>query len=337
MNAPPLCLVCQEDIDQAIHLECGHAVACDNCLIQWFTSELTSRKLPLGCMMCKYPVSRDVLESILPNDLFLKYDQLEAEQLAEREWVMFYCPNCRAVMSADNNENKHIVCLDCKKHFCLQCKVEWHKKSTCEQYQQWARENGNADALTWDLVNRLDVKQCPRCKHWIEKNEGCNHMTCSQCRYEFHWSDLTPFHGYRLPSRFADGNGSRDHPAAAIPRPRLTARAPTVYLGPSQTFGQASAAILKFRHDRQVDRQAEARYLALLQGNREILDEKMPDIPEEKVPEDQELPIFSEVDLRLLTSKQLQEICIRYKISKNGNKEVLIGRILKEQERREPE
>jgi hypothetical protein len=32
------------------------------------------------------------------------------------------------------------------------------------------------------LGNKL--KQCPSCKFWVEKSEGCDHMTC-RCSFEF--------------------------------------------------------------------------------------------------------------------------------------------------------
>lgn len=34
------------------------------------------------------------------------------------------------------------------------------------------------------FVKGKKFKQCPKCMFWVEKNQGCDHMTC-RCHYEF--------------------------------------------------------------------------------------------------------------------------------------------------------
>ena len=31
------------------------------------------------------------------------------------------------------------------------------------------------------------VKRCPYCQYWTEKQDGCNHMTCSECNFQWCW------------------------------------------------------------------------------------------------------------------------------------------------------
>merc|ERR1719150_454495 len=53
---------------------------------------------------------------------------------------------------------------------------------------QWLATDG--DAPICDLPGTL--KACPKCHAQIEKNGGCDHMTC-RCGHEFYWSTLKPF------------------------------------------------------------------------------------------------------------------------------------------------
>ncbi|CAE7410479.1 ari-2 [Symbiodinium natans] len=41
-------------------------------------------------------------------------------------------------------------------------------------------------------VAGVRVKRCPNCHEYIEKNGGCDHMTC-RCRHEFAWTTLKPW------------------------------------------------------------------------------------------------------------------------------------------------
>jgi len=62
----------------------------------------------------------------------------------------------------------------------------------CEH--QWIPQEPGTSPNDVDVQEIMGVKmkQCPRCQEHIEKNGGCDHMTC-RCKYEFHWTTLQPF------------------------------------------------------------------------------------------------------------------------------------------------
>jgi hypothetical protein len=87
--------------------------------------------------------------------------------------------------------------------FCLPCGGEAHGPCGCADWKRWEKKltdemkaagtslgMGGAKAGE-DIANALwvaaNTKQCPRCSTAIEKDEGCNHMSCRKCRYEFCW------------------------------------------------------------------------------------------------------------------------------------------------------
>lgn len=51
----------------------------------------------------------------------------------------------------------------------------------------------DAETKSWISKN---AKLCPNCKVPIEKNNGCDHMTCKNCPHEFCWLCLCPRKGY---------------------------------------------------------------------------------------------------------------------------------------------
>jgi len=78
------------------------------------------------------------------------------------------------------------VAVDCTcgHSWCFNCGESAHLPCGCSLAEKWLSLcRTDAENVTWI---RAFTKRCPKCQSMIEKNEGCNHMTC-RCGYEFCW------------------------------------------------------------------------------------------------------------------------------------------------------
>lgn len=60
-----------------------------------------------------------------------------------------------------------------------------HRPAPCSLVKRWMKKcEDDSETANWISAN---TKECPKCGSTIEKNGGCNHMTCRKCRNEFCW------------------------------------------------------------------------------------------------------------------------------------------------------
>lgn len=115
---------------------------------------------------------------------------------------MRWCPrpSCGDFERYNSSFGRKITCK-CLQEICLDCGKNYHGSPFCISCSNSRKcENSYLD-LGFDPEN---VRLCPTCKAPIEKAEGCNHMVCYYCEYEFcwicgetyskdHYSQLNPF------------------------------------------------------------------------------------------------------------------------------------------------
>ena len=78
-----------------------------------------------------------------------------------------------------------VTCDVCDTTTCFRCGLSSHRPASCQTADSWTvKVNAESENVTWIMAN---TKSCPGCHKPIEKNQGCNHMTCNQCRHEFCW------------------------------------------------------------------------------------------------------------------------------------------------------
>lgn len=74
-----------------------------------------------------------------------------------------------------------------------------------KQYGEKRIQRAIEESDSMELIT-ITSKQCPNCKSWLQKLDGCNKMTCSKCQCYFCWlclaklSKIDPYSHFNLPS-----------------------------------------------------------------------------------------------------------------------------------------
>lgn len=104
---------------------------------------------------------------------------LRAALAGDGDYRHCFSPTCNAGQLHTGGADEPIFrCGACGHKHCVACEANWHEDETCTQYQDRRRvERGVENDQSQQEVEKLS-KPCPKCKVPIEKNNGCDHMTC---------------------------------------------------------------------------------------------------------------------------------------------------------------
>lgn len=186
------CNICTEFKEETAftQLECWHNNSCNECLIAYLKLMIESRQLHnVACPRCHRALSYQAVVNLLGNsnqDALNLYNQLINFRSLRQEEGLKHCPtpDCTFYFINESTCAQPIKCPRCEKQYCNQCLVNHDAQITCDH----ARINNQTpESQANTQWKETHSKQCPRCKTHIEKNNGCNHMTCDNCRYEFCW------------------------------------------------------------------------------------------------------------------------------------------------------
>jgi hypothetical protein len=149
-----------------------------------------------GCEnMLDYDAIKEILLDADDTVLFERYDRFYLEHQLERMPEFIWCAHgCGSGQLADHGvENNIVTCAKCDKKSCFTHRTKWHEGRTCVNYDEQT-DPGRRATEQW-LAQR--TKNCPNCQSSIEKTSGCDHMTCSQCHFEFCWACLANYASIR--------------------------------------------------------------------------------------------------------------------------------------------
>jgi ariadne-1 len=198
-----LCKVCYDDAaTDGFALGCGHKF-CNSCYTGYLSNQVAEGPL---CVMARCPefkctqaIPRKVYFAFLDEQNKATYQRYCVRQFIEANKSYRYCPapNCERI-SCGSGET-HVAC-DCGHQYCFHCGAEDHRPCNCATLSKWVEKcNNDSETANWMTVN---TKPCPKCQSRIEKNQGCNHMTCRQCKHEFCWLCFGDWRGHNTCNRF---------------------------------------------------------------------------------------------------------------------------------------
>lgn len=198
-NDNKFCPICfDEEIkpDDMFSMPCGH----EFCLECWACQMKTKMEDGPSCILvtcpqakCNEIVTEEEVAKVAP-DLLEKFRNYQLRNFVDMNGTSRWCPGpgCDriAAITAKNGslvdaDSIIATCDKCTTVFCIKCGNEPHQPMLCAALDKWKEECKNeSETANWILAN---TKPCPKCRSRIEKNQGCNHMTCQQCKYEFCW------------------------------------------------------------------------------------------------------------------------------------------------------
>jgi len=176
-------------------LICGHKF-CFSC---WETYIKVKLEDLITCISSKCP--QEGCNIVVPETAFYKFLETDADCRFEYQKALLknftdynsdlrWCPKagCGICVLFPGHPMKEIQC-ECGFVLCFKCGGEGHRPCECKMVEAWIRKNNSeSENVKWLMAN---TKQCPECHKYIEKNQGCNHMTCRKeaggCGYEFCW------------------------------------------------------------------------------------------------------------------------------------------------------
>ncbi|KAH0609326.1 uncharacterized protein H6S33_012812 [Morchella sextelata] len=214
-------------------MRCNHRY-CVNCYRQYLESKIKDEgeatRIQCPSEGCSMIVDSKTVDLLVPVEIDKRYKELLNRTYVDDKPNLRWCPapNCEyAVDCAIRPVQLHTIVPSvncrCGHNFCFGCGFSEHQPCPCALVKKWLKKcEDDSETANWISAN---TKECPKCVSTIEKNGGCNHMTCRKCKHEFCWVCMGPWaeHGtswYNC-NRFEEKSGSEARDQQAKSRASL--------------------------------------------------------------------------------------------------------------------
>ncbi|KAL6868122.1 hypothetical protein ACP4OV_014967 [Aristida adscensionis] len=183
------CKICMDAVPRAAAHRasrgCAHAF-CGACLAGYVGAKIQDRIAGVRCPeeMCGGALDPELCQGLLPREVFERWCAALCEAMVLGAAGRTYCPykDCSAMMVDDGGAAvAEAECPCCRRLFCARCgAAPWHAGVGCEEYGKLGKgDRGREDMMLLEMAKGKKWKRCPKCEFFVEKSDGCLHITCS--------------------------------------------------------------------------------------------------------------------------------------------------------------
>ncbi|OWZ63510.1 hypothetical protein AYX15_04541 [Cryptococcus neoformans] len=182
---------------------CGHRF-CKACWGEYLTGKIKEEGESgrIQCMEsgCKRVVKGEMVKELAGDKTSDRYYNLLNAAFVSDSPNLRWCPHpdCPYIIGCTQAPqrmlNQLVPTVECKcgKDLCFGCGyAASHRPVICKIVRLWEKKCADdSETANWLQAN---TKECTKCQSTIEKNGGCNHMTCKKCKWEFCWVCMGPW------------------------------------------------------------------------------------------------------------------------------------------------
>ncbi|XP_047379184.1 E3 ubiquitin-protein ligase RNF144A isoform X2 [Sciurus carolinensis] len=137
-------------------------------------------------------LQEDEIECMVAAEIMQRYKKLQFEREVLFDPCRTWCPasSCQAVCQLQDmglQTPQLVQCKACDMEFCSSCRARWHPGQGCPETMPITFLPGETSSAFKMEGDDAPIKRCPKCKVYIERDEGCAQMMCKSCKHAFCW------------------------------------------------------------------------------------------------------------------------------------------------------
>ncbi|OQR68707.1 IBR domain containing protein-like [Tropilaelaps mercedesae] len=174
-EAVQVCDVCLTETNSMEVRSCCGAKICLPCFEEYLDGRVMAGTTRIECVNCDRPVAAHIVLRVLTRNGRLRARDEFARLLRGDK----KCPRCQLILAKFEGAS----CPQCGLSWCFRCEAT-HEGVSCDLFSAAYRSQLRSWAKSMS-EGQWNAQKCPRCKVYIQRASGCDHMRCAHCYTHF--------------------------------------------------------------------------------------------------------------------------------------------------------